>query len=190
MNKENLENQIEKFEQATGAELVVFVSDKQLYSDPHTDLYLFWIALTVYAFVYQDFYIYVFLGLSLLAVLGLFVYQNFLGANDKKIIENLEKETKLTFLDEGLSETKSRNGILLYISKRHKKIYVLFDVGINKSLNTKDHHLIVENFSKHIQTEGLDKGVLNGIESMQNFLISKEIKFDNTQNELSNEIRD
>lgn len=189
LNKENLEKKIEEFEKSTGAELVVFLSDKKLYEDPHIDVYLFWGALTAYALLNPNFYLYIFLALTLLIILGLFIYKNFLGHKSKIINENLEKEASLTFLNEGLSETKERKGILLFISPRHHKIYTIFDTGINKLLSASDRSSIVDLFSQSIQKNGLDKGVTEGISLMQEFLISKNIKFDYIKNELPNEVR-
>ena len=135
-----------------------------------------------------------FLGILVIAVSGLlYILANVPGVDNLivpgRIIKNHVKQRAIThFVEAGLTNTKDRTGILIFISYREKRIELLADTGINELIPKEKWNDIVENLVKDIRNKKTGEGIIKAIDECGK-LLSKHfpIKPDDT-NELSNDI--
>lgn len=99
----------------------------------------------------------------------------------------MEKAIK-TFERLGMTRTKERNGVLIYLCFSKHQIAILGDRGIDEKVPegywNEIYHLLADHFKKADFTEGLCKAVLKIGEKLSVFYPHRS----DDQNELSNEI--
>jgi uncharacterized membrane protein len=92
------------------------------------------------------------------------------------------------FFELGMEKTQERNGVLIYVALKDRKLAILGDAGINKVVpdgfwdQTKE--LMVNHFKQERFAEGIVQAVLLAGEQLSAFFPFKS----NDSNELSNEI--
>ncbi|MBN2571456.1 MAG: TPM domain-containing protein [Ignavibacteriales bacterium] len=84
--------------------------------------------------------------------------------SQEEMLEQVMKRASVAFIDEDIVDTKSRNGILIYISFFERRAVVLADKGINNKVPTdywKDVvQIISDNFKKGNKCEGIVQAII------------------------------
>ncbi len=92
------------------------------------------------------------------------------------------------FFELKMHETRDRNGVLIYVALKDRKLAILGDSGINKVVPVgfwdQTRELMVSHFKREEYARGIEQAVLMAGEHLQKYFPLKE---DDT-NELSNEI--
>ncbi|MEX1189315.1 MAG: TPM domain-containing protein [Bacteroidia bacterium] len=92
------------------------------------------------------------------------------------------------FFDLKMNETRDRNGVLIYIALKDRKLAILGDSGINKVVPDgfwdQTSKLMVDHFKREEFARGIEQAVLMAGEHLQKYFPLK----DDDTNELSNEI--
>jgi uncharacterized membrane protein len=92
------------------------------------------------------------------------------------------------FFELGMEKTQERNGVLIYVALKDRKLAILGDAGINKVVPDgfwdKTKALMVDHFKQERFAEGIAEAVLLAGEQLSAYFPFKS----NDSNELSNEI--
>jgi uncharacterized membrane protein len=92
------------------------------------------------------------------------------------------------FFELKMHETRDRNGVLIYVALKDRKLAILGDSGINKVVPDgfwdQTSELMVNHFKREEYARGIEQAVLMAGEHLQKFFPLK----DDDTNELSNEI--
>jgi len=106
----------------------------------------------------------------------------------KRIFGNPYKTAVILFNKLKMYKTKDRNGVLILISLKNKKIAVIGDKGINEKTEENFWNdvieIITENFKNEKYSDGLEKGILLIGEKLKKFFPYQT----DDVNELSDEI--
>ena len=109
--------------------------------------------------------------------------KSFLKRN--KQIDELAKEE---FLSLGMSDTRDRTGILIYVLLGERQFYILADEGINKKVEQVTWDNVRDDIQNEFRKGHYTEGLLKGIEDVGNILGEHfPVKPDDT-NELSNKV--
>ena len=109
--------------------------------------------------------------------------KSFLKRN--KQIDELAKEE---FLSLGMSDTRDRTGILIYVLLGERQFYILSDEGINKKVEQATWDNVRDDIQNEFRKGHYTEGLLKGIEDVGNILGEHfPVKPDDT-NELSNKV--
>ena len=103
--------------------------------------------------------------------------------------ENVERDAKLAFLEEGIFATKNRIGILIYISMFEKQIIILGDTGIQKKVPTEKWNLLVNLIAGGFKENQPLKGILSAIHECGELLKENGFTGEKKENELGDELR-
>jgi uncharacterized membrane protein len=100
----------------------------------------------------------------------------------------LDDLAKDEFNNLGMSETRDRTGILIYVLLGERKFYILADEGINKKVEQATWDRVRNDIQDAFRQGKYTEGLLKGIEDVGNILSEHfPIKPDDT-NELSNRV--
>lgn len=92
------------------------------------------------------------------------------------------------FFELKMNETRDRNGVLIYVALKDRKLAILGDSGINKVVPDgfwdQTSELMVNHFKREEYARGIEQAVLMAGEHLQKYFPLK----DDDTNELSNEI--
>ena len=109
--------------------------------------------------------------------------KSFLKRN--KQIDELAKEE---FLSLGMSDTRDRTGILIYVLLGERQFYILADEGINQKVEQATWDNVRDDIQNEFRKGHYTEGLLKGIEDVGNILGEHfPVKPDDT-NELSNKV--
>lgn len=102
-----------------------------------------------------------------------------------KQIDELAKEE---FLSLGMSDTRDRTGILIYVLLGERQFYILADEGINQKVDQSTWDNVRDDIQNEFKTGHYTRGLLKGIEDVGKILSEHfPVKPDDT-NELSNKV--
>jgi uncharacterized membrane protein len=92
------------------------------------------------------------------------------------------------FAELGMHKTKLRNGVLIYLALRDRKLAIIGDAGINSVIAPNSWNTIYHEMANHFKSENFEQGVIAGVE-----LVGKAIQTNlpierNDRNELSNQV--
>lgn len=143
---------------------------------------------------YQTSYILSFYGFSTFLVIAIAYFVANISYVDRLIVSNKVKQQKVEerarqhFMQSGVSYTRDRTGILIFISYLEKRVVLLADTGINEKIEQHEWQKIVDYIIAGIKNEQLTKNLVDAIEDCGKLLEKHfPIKDDDT-NELDNEI--
>lgn len=143
---------------------------------------------------YHPFYTVAFYGFASFMIIGLFYLLFNLPFFDKLIVpkkimaKKVADRALLHFIQAGVTETRDRTGILIFISYLEQRVELVADKGISEKIPQKRWNHIMENIINGIKVNDMKGGLLRAIRECG--LILEEhfpIKFDDT-NELANGI--
>lgn len=194
--KELISKQIEKIESFSSAELVAVVTKR---SGDYSNV----ITILSIAFVFLASFIMIFfysvsnillLQIQLLVFVGVKI---FLEKFDNLVLSILPKSYKYQkastnannqFYNLGLNRTKTRQGIMFFVSFDEKYVEIITDTTISEKIDDEYWEKIVEQFIIDVKKNKLALGYLNAIESCSELLINKFPIEKNDENELPNEV--
>ncbi len=135
-----------------------------------------------------------FMGIVVIVVTGLlYILSNIPGADrflvpGKIISQHVRQRALRYFIEAGITDTKERTGILIFISYREKRIELIADSGINKLIPKEKWNTIVDSIIKDIREKRTAEGLVKAINECGKLLTEHfPIQSDDT-NELSNDI--
>ena len=89
------------------------------------------------------------------------------------------------FLTRGLSATKTRQGILLFVSRFERRIEIVADVGFEGRVGAEDWHDVVGAMAPHMRNDKPAEAMLQGLDRAEALLTARGFKGDGrTANEL------
>ena len=106
----------------------------------------------------------------------------------KKLKDEIYKAAIKKFEKLGMTKTKLRNGVLIYIALQNKEFAIIGDIGINEKVESDFWNETVEVMKEHFKHEDLIGGIEKGLEIAGNALKRHFPHKENDINELSNEI--
>jgi putative membrane protein len=143
---------------------------------------------------YTDIYTATFLGGAVILSTGtIYLLVNVPGIDrfivpGKIITRRVNQRAKGHFLEAGLSNTRDRTGILIFISYREKRIELLADSGISSLIPEEKWKGIVNDLIVEIKKKKIGEGIVKAVEECGELLSEHfPIKSDDT-NELPNDI--
>lgn len=106
------------------------------------------------------------------------------------IEERVSAKAAQVFLSEDISSTRERTGILIFLSLIERRVVVLGDREISKTVGKQDWEEIVSQIVKSIKDETVTIGLIEGIRACGNLLAKAGIvRRSNDTNELPNDLR-
>ncbi len=136
------------------------------------------------------------IGLGTFAIITVFYFLANLPFIDRLIIPKSVKEEKvkekadLCFLEYGVSNTRDRTGVLIFISKLEKKVMILADTGIAQVYSNDSWQKQVDRIINGIKTKNFTAELSEVIREIGQVLSQNfPIKSDDT-NELSDHVRE
>ena len=103
--------------------------------------------------------------------------------------ERVDRAAKLAFLEEGLSETRDRTGILLYVSLLEHRAEVLADRGINERVEDGTWDGVVRLILDGIRERRAEEGLVDAVRLCGEILASQFPPRPDDIDELSNRLR-
>jgi len=139
-------------------------------------------------------YLLIFFGFSTFLVIAIAYFVANISYIDRLIVSQKVKQQKVEeqaiqhFVQSGVSYTRDRTGILIFISYLEKRVVLLADTAINEKIEQHEWQKIVDHIIAGIKNEQLTKNLVDAIEDCGKLLQKHfPIKEDDT-NELDNEI--
>jgi uncharacterized membrane protein len=77
---------------------------------------------------------------------------------------NVEKAASQAFLRLGMTQTKQRNGVLLFVVPSRRKVVVMGDVGIHEKVGQEFWTSLVDKVTKRFKEGDFTGGLVRGIE--------------------------
>ncbi len=102
--------------------------------------------------------------------------------------EEFAQRAYQSFLMNGVSQTKERNGVLLYISAFERKAMIVSDTGIQKELNNSVWEEMISNLTGYMKTGAYTEGIIKTIESIGEVLSEKFPDHKDDEDELANKL--
>ncbi len=118
-----------------------------------------------------DWYVTAFYGVSTLLVAGLAYFFSNIPALDRLIIprkvrnEAVRKRALLYFTESGLSETRDRTGILIFVSLLERRVEILADKGINEKIPQSEWDSLAGSLAAEISQGELAGGITRAVQS-------------------------
>lgn len=94
----------------------------------------------------------------------------------------------LTFEKSGMTQTKLRNGVLIYMAVIDKKFAIIGDKGINDVVPADFWDSIKDDMTLEFKNSNFEKGLISGIEKIGEKLKTHFPFSENDKNELNNDI--
>jgi len=143
---------------------------------------------------YQTSYLLAFYGFSTFLVIAIAYFVANISYVDRLIVSNKVKQQKVEeramqhYMQSGISYTRDRTGILIFVSYLEKRVVLLADTGINEKIEQHEWQKIVDHIIAGIKDEQLTRNLVDAIEDCGKLLQKHfPIKDDDT-NELDNDI--
>ena len=170
--KEKIINAVKNVEKITSGEIVPMVVSSS-YHYPVSDIIGSFIISMIISlgtvFILQNQYLWLFLAVFMVSFV---VFHEIIKAalplkrlfiSEKEITEEVEESAVTSFFNKGLSNTRDKTGVLIYISIFERKVWVLADSGINKKVPEdtwkKIVDIIVEGIRNKQQGEAIVKAI-------------------------------
>jgi putative membrane protein len=107
-----------------------------------------------------------------------------------KITEAVRNRAYLHFIDSGLTATRDRTGVLIFVSLNEHRVELVADSGINEKVDQESWNQIVSDLIEKVKENDLEKGLVGAVTAVGNRLTEHfPIKSDDT-NELSNDVQE
>jgi putative membrane protein len=139
-------------------------------------------------------YLLIFFGFSTFLVIAIAYFVANISYVDRLIVSQKVKQKKVEeralqhFMQSGVSYTRDRTGILIFISYLEKRVVLLADTAINEKIEQHEWQKIVDHITAGIKNNQLAENLVDAIEDCGELLQKHfPIKEDDT-NELDNEI--
>lgn len=104
----------------------------------------------------------------------------------KRTIEELARKE---FHSLGMTKTKDRTGILIFLLLEDKKFFILADEGIHTKVGNDTWNKIAEEMSNHFSQNNFRIGIIHGVKSVGEELSKFFPRKSDDTNELPNEVR-
>ncbi len=102
---------------------------------------------------------------------------------------SIEDIAKAEFQLLGMTKTKERTGVLIFILLEDKKFYIYADEGINAKVEMETWQTIANNMSQHFSQKHFCDGVIYGIKAVGEKLYIHFPRRPDDENELPNEVK-
>ncbi len=134
-------------------------------------------------------------------LLGTYIGALFLGGSlcyfkgyRRLLISKKEMETEFTqrayeaFLMNGVTQTKERNGVMLFISDFERRAMIVSDTGIQKELNNSVWEKMIGELTGFMKRGEYTEGIIKTVESIGNVLSEKFPDHKDDEDELANKL--
>lgn len=136
------------------------------------------------------------IGLGTFVIIAIFYFLANIPFVDRLIIpksvknDKAKEKAQLSFLEYGVSKTRDRTGVLIFISNLEKKVFILADTGIAKVYPNTSWQKQVDTIINGIRSNNFGAELVKVILEIGNVLTNNfPIKDDDT-NELANHVRE
>lgn len=194
--KELISKKIENLEKSSSAELVAVVTKRSSdykYATSIITIFLVFLISFILIFSTQISNL-ILIEIQLLSFIGINL---FLDKFDKFLISVLPKSykrykasqnAKEQFYNLGLNRTKTRQGIMFFVSFDEKYVEIISDTTISSKIEDEYWQDIINEFISNVKKKELSKGYLKAIDSCSKILIKEFPIQENDKNELPNEV--
>lgn len=197
-DKNKIERAVLEAEKTTNGEIVpviVKISDHYSVAGPRAALLIAMLTMVVgyYTHLMDDnlllYMTLIFLSALIGQLLATFVYafkRMFLLKSE--IEEEFTQKAIQTFVMQGVTETRERNGILLYLSAFERKAIILADSGINSKLSPETWNDIIQKLIPLMKEKRYAEGIIGAIKQIGEILTEHFPADSQDQDELPNKI--
>ncbi len=199
---EQISKAVREAEKTTSAEIVpVFYTSCSDYWESHClsgmIVSLFGSAsLVVYNFIYQPWLLSIeifFLSQLFLILFGILLAYFFpswrrIFLNRNEVLTRVQDKAYRVFLEVGLSDTKDKTGILLFMSFFEREAFLITDEGIRKIISSPIWDGILAQLMLGMKTKNKTEAIINAIDSMGSLLKQIPIQAGD-KNELRDDLR-
>lgn len=193
--KEQIQEEIKNLEKKSSAELVAVITK---YSSSYKyEILVFSLLVSVFisiVLLFTNINTIEFFQIQVLSFFALYLLTN----SFKKIVllflpkrykyEKASINAKKEFYNLGIKDTKTKLGIMFYVSIEEKYVEIITDSGIKSKISDNYWQDIVDEFIKDVKNNQFSKGYKKAIKECSNTLIDNFPIQENDKNELSNEV--
>lgn len=101
---------------------------------------------------------------------------------------SIEEMARREFHDLGMTKTKDRTGILIFLLLQDRHFYLLADEGINGKVDEWTWNTIAEEMSSHFSKKKFHQGMIHGVQAVSKVLSQFFPRKANDANELPNDV--
>jgi putative membrane protein len=194
--KERIRQAVQKAEKSTSGEFVTVIAKK---SDDYLHIPLLWASVlsllvpVIFLFIlkiHNGFLIFNVQAATLVfffLVLQIdFLKMLFVPRAVKQL--RARRNAYLQFYEQGVSNTKDRSGILLFVSMAERYVEIIADEGINKKVDGNFWEIIVNEFILKVKENRIEEGFIDTIEKCSEILSRHFPIKPNDKNELSDHL--
>jgi uncharacterized membrane protein len=105
---------------------------------------------------------------------------------EKKL--NIEEMARLEFHDLGMTKTKERTGVLIFLLMDERKFFILADEGIHTKVEAATWTQIAEEMASHFLKKNFQQGMINSVQAVSRILSRFFPRKANDINELPNDV--
>jgi uncharacterized membrane protein len=102
---------------------------------------------------------------------------------------NIEGMARREFRDLGMTKTKDKTGILIFLLMEEKKFFIFADGGIHTKVKETTWAKIAEDMSSHFSKKDFRQGIIHGVQAVGKVLSQYFPRKANDINELPNDVR-
>jgi len=130
-----------------------------------------------------------FLGAALVAALSFVPALRRWAIGRQRLATRVDERALATFLSEGLTETKKRTGVLIYVSLFEHRVEILGDRGIHARVGDDYWNSLCDVLSKRIAAGELVEGMIAAVRDVGEKLKTHFPREADDENELSDDVR-
>ncbi|MCU0822184.1 MAG: TPM domain-containing protein [Spirochaetes bacterium] len=193
--KKKIIDAVNKIEKITSGEVVPMVVSSSYHYPVANILGSFIISMIISmaaVFIFKNQYLWLFLSVFMVSfvvfheVIKSVPVLKRLFISDKEINEEVEEAAITSFCNKGLSNTRDRTGVLIFISVFERKVWVLADSGINKKVTEDTWQNIVDIIINGIKNGQQGDSIVKAISMVGEILMSHFPVREGDEDELSN----
>ncbi len=143
---------------------------------------------------YSSFHLVLTIGCTLFLVLIITYLLINIPAVNRLVVPKKEQESKVRqralvhFMEAGVTETKERTGILIFISTRERRIELIADSGIDAVIDSSTWSEVVELILEGIKSNQVKDGIISAVTKCGKLLSEKFPSNEENPNELNDSI--
>lgn len=194
--KELISKKIENLEKSSSSELVAVITKRSSdYKFVRAMLSIFLVFLISFFLIFTiELSTLQLIEIQLLSFIGINLFLEYFDGFLLSILPKSYKQDKASqnaqeqFYNLGLNRTKTRQGIMFFVSFDEKYVEIISDTTVSSKIKDEYWQTIIDEFVKDVKKKELSNGYLKAIDSCSEILIKEFPIQENDKNELPNDV--
>ena len=194
--KELISKKIENLEKSSSSELVAVITKRSSdYKFVRAMLSIFLVFLISFSLIFTiELSTLQLIEIQLLSFIGINLFLEYFDGFLLSILPKRYKQDKASqnaqeqFYNLGLNRTKTRQGIMFFVSFDEKYVEIISDTTVSSKIKDEYWQTIIDEFVKDVKKKELSNGYLKAIDSCSEILIKEFPIQENDKNELPNDV--